>query len=103
MAARCGGSRLQDGTGSCEDSGRALVRDFLFCLEVMLNVPTAKCRAFEAKRLAANQSDRLRLNFADLPRGLFAVNERFRCGVPEDNVGLCSGTHKPTYVVSAVM
>ena len=66
-------------------------------------ITTAKCRAFEAKRLAANQSDRLRLNFADVPRGLFAVNERFRCGVPEDNVGLCSGTHKLTYVVSAVM
>ena len=64
---------------------------------------TAELRAFEAKRLAANQRDGLRLNFADVPCGLFALHELFRCGVPEDNVGLCSGTHKPTYVVSAVM
>jgi len=51
------------------------------------HITTAEVRACETKRLAANQSDRVRLNFADVPCGLFALHELFRCGVPEDNVG----------------
>ena len=34
---RCGGSRLENGSGSGEDTGRALVRDFLLGLEPVLN------------------------------------------------------------------
>ena len=37
MVARCGGSRLENGSGSGEDTGRALVRDFLLGLEPVLN------------------------------------------------------------------
>src|SRR5215472_3511311 len=40
VAARCGASRLQNRAGCGEDTGRALVRDFLLCLEPVLNVAT---------------------------------------------------------------
>ena len=66
MAARCGSSRLQDGSGSGEDAGRALVGDFLLGLEPVLNI-TTEVRAFEAKRFAANQRNGLRFNLADVP------------------------------------
>ena len=49
----------------------------------MLNIPTAKVGAFEAKRFATNQRNGLGFNFADVPCGLFAVHEPFRCAVPE--------------------
>jgi hypothetical protein len=39
-AARCGGSRLQNGSGSGEDAGRTMVGDFLFGLEPILDVAT---------------------------------------------------------------
>jgi hypothetical protein len=38
VAARRGSSRLQNGSGSGEDAGRALVGDFLFGLEPVLNI-----------------------------------------------------------------
>ena len=87
VAARCGGSRLQNGSGSGEDAGRALIGDFLFGLQPVLNIATAEVRAFEAKRFATNQRDGLRFNLADVPCGLFAIHKLFRCGVPENNVG----------------
>jgi hypothetical protein len=103
VAVRCGSSRFQNGSGGGKDTGRTLVGEFLFGCQPVLNIATAKVRAIEPKRLAANQRDGLGFNLADVPCGLFAVHELFRCGVPEHNVGLCSGTHKLTYVVSAVM
>ena len=87
VAARCGASRLENGSGSRENAGRALIGNFFFGVEPMLNVPTAKVRAFEAKRFATNQRDGLRLNLADMPRGLLAIHQLFRCGVPEHDVG----------------
>src|SRR6516162_840160 len=59
--------------------------------------PTAKVRTFEAKRFATNQCDGLGFNLADVSCGLFALHELFRCGVAENNVSLCLGTHKPTW------
>ena len=67
------------------------------------HITATEVRPFEAKRFTANQRDGLRFNLADVPCGLFAVHKLFRCCVPESDVGLCSGTHKLTYVVSAVM
>src|SRR5215469_9271731 len=66
--------------------GRALVGDFLFDLEPVVNITTAEVRTSEAKRFAANQRDGLRFDLADVPCGLFAIHKLFRCGVPEDNV-----------------
>src|SRR6516164_7855298 len=86
VAARCRGSRLENGSGSGEDTGRALVGDFLFGLEPVLNVPATEVRTFEAKRFAANQRDGLRFDLADVPCGLLAIHKLFRCGVPENNV-----------------
>jgi len=61
VASRCGGSRLQNGSGSGEDTGRALVGDFLFGFQPVLNIATAELVAIEAERFAANQQrDRLR-------------------------------------------
>jgi len=37
VAARCGGSRFQNGSGSDKDAGRALVGDFLLCPKPVLN------------------------------------------------------------------
>ena len=54
LGARCGGSRLQNGSGSGEDAGRTLVGDFLFGFEPVLNVSAADVRAVEAKRFATN-------------------------------------------------
>ena len=50
-----GGSRLQNRSCSGEDAGRALIGDFLFGLEPMLNICAAKVRSIKAKRFAANQ------------------------------------------------
>ena len=88
VAARCGGSRLQNGSGSGKDAGRTLVGDFLLSLEPVLNIGTAKVRAFEAKRFATNQRDGLGFNLADVSGGLFAIHEPFGRGVPENNVGI---------------
>ena len=82
VAARCGGSRLQNGSGSGEDAGRALVGDFLFGFQPVLNIATTEVSAIEAKRFAANQRYGLRFNLADVPCGLFAIHQLFRCGVP---------------------
>ena len=60
-------------------------------------ISTAEVNAFEAERFAANQRDALRFNLADVFGCLFAIHKLFRCGVPKDNVGLCSGTHKAEY------
>ena len=86
MAARCGSSRLQNGSGSAENVGCALVGDFLLGLEPVLNIATAEVSAFEAKRFATNQRDGLGLNLADVPCGLFAIHKPFRCRVPEHYV-----------------
>jgi len=96
MAARSGGSRLENGSGSGKDAGRALVGNFLLGLQPVLNVGTAKFRAVEAERFATNQRDGLGFNLADVPRCLFAIHKLFRCGMSEDHVGLCSGAHKAT-------
>jgi hypothetical protein len=53
------------------------VGEGLFRLEPVLNVATAKLGTFEAKRFAANQRDGFRLNFADVPRRMFAVYKLF--------------------------
>ena len=87
MAARCGGSRLENLSGSGEDTGRALVRDFLLGLEPVLNIATAEVRALEAKRFAANQRNGLGFNLADVSGGLFAIHQLFRRGMSEDHVG----------------
>jgi hypothetical protein len=44
VAAPCGGSRLQNGSGSGEDAGRALIGNFLFGLEPVLDIATAEVR-----------------------------------------------------------
>ena len=49
-------------------------------------ITTAEVRAFEAKRFAANQSNGLRFNFADVPCGLFAIHKFFRCAMSQDHV-----------------
>ena len=54
------GFRLQNGSGSGKDTGRALVGDFLFGFQPVLNIATAKLGAIEAKCFAANQCDGLR-------------------------------------------
>ena len=54
VAAPSGGSCLQNGSSGGEDAGRALIGDFLFGFEPVLNVPTANVRAVEAKRFATN-------------------------------------------------
>jgi hypothetical protein len=77
VAARCGSSRLENGSSSREDAGRALTGDFLFGFESVLYVATAELRAFEAKRFAANQRDRFSFNLADVPCGLFAIHKLF--------------------------
>jgi hypothetical protein len=87
VAARCGIPRLQNGSGSGENAGCALVGDFLLGFQPVLNIGTAEVSAFEAKRFAANQRDGLGFNLADVPCGLFAIHKPFRCGVPEDHVG----------------
>src|SRR6516165_12738932 len=87
VAARSGGSSLQNGSGSGEDAGRALVGNFLFGLEPVLNVATAEVRTFEAKRFAANERNRLRFNLANVSCGLLAIHKLFGCSVPENNVG----------------
>jgi hypothetical protein len=63
--------------------------------EPVLNIATTKVSAVESKRLATNQRDGLGFNLTDVPCGLVAIHKLFRRGVPENNVGLCSGTHKP--------
>ena len=83
--------------------GSPLVGDFLFGFQPVLNIATAELGTIEAERFAANQRDRLRFNLADMSSGLFAIHKLFGRRVTEDNVGLCSGAHKPTYVVAAVM
>jgi len=61
VAAHCGGSCFQNGSGNGKDAGRALVGDFLFGFQPVLNVATAELGAIEAERFAANQQrDRLR-------------------------------------------
>jgi hypothetical protein len=70
--ARCGSSRFQNGSHSGEDTGRAVVWDFLFGFQPVLNVTTvmrsaAEVRAFETKIFAADQRDRLRFDLADVP------------------------------------
>jgi len=100
VAARCGGSRLQNGSGGGEDAGRALVGDFLFGPEPVLNITTAKVRALEAKRFAANWRHGLRLNLADVPCGLFAIHKLFRYGVPENNVGDLAPSISPASLVT---
>ena len=87
MAARCGGSGFQNGSGSREYAGRALVRDFSFSFQPVLNIGTTKISAVKAKRFATNQRDGLGFNLADVPCGLFAVHKLFRCGMSEDHVG----------------
>ena len=42
MAARCGGSCFQNGSGSGKDAGRALVGDFLFSFQPVLKLATAE-------------------------------------------------------------
>src|SRR5215469_4726710 len=84
--ARSGGSRLENGSRSCEDSGRALVGDFLFGLEKVLNITTAKVSSFQAKGFATDQRNGLRFNLADVPGDLFAIHKFFRCGMSEDHV-----------------
>ena len=86
MAARCGGSRLQNGGGSRKDAGRALIENFLFGFQPVLYVATAELRTFKAKRLAANECDGLGLDLADMSRGLFAVHESVGRCVSENNV-----------------
>ena len=93
VAARCGGSRLQNGSGSGKDAGRALVGDFLFAFQPVLNIATAELGTIEAERFAANQRDRLRFNLADMSSGLFAIHKLFGRRVTEDNVGLCAPEH----------
>lgn len=46
LAARCGASRLQNGSRSGEDAGRALIGDFLLGFQPVLYVSTAELRAF---------------------------------------------------------
>jgi hypothetical protein len=87
LAARFGSSSFQNGSGSGEDAGRALVGDFLLGLEPVLNIATAEVRALEAKRFAANQRNGLGFNLADVPGGLFAIHKLFRRGVTENNMG----------------
>jgi hypothetical protein len=87
VAARCGGSRLQNGSSGGEDAGRALVGDFLLGLEPVLNIGTTKISAVKAKRFATNQRDGLGFNLADVPCGLFAIHKLFRCAMAESNVG----------------
>ena len=40
VAARCGGSCFQNASGSGKDAGRALVGDFLFGFQPVLNIAT---------------------------------------------------------------
>ena len=47
VPAWCSGSRLQNGSGSGENAGRTLVRDFLLGLKPVLNVGTTKVSAVE--------------------------------------------------------
>jgi hypothetical protein len=55
VAARCGSSRFQEGSGSGEDAGRALVGDFLFGLEPVLNISTTKVRCAPQKSKISTQ------------------------------------------------
>ncbi len=93
MAARCGGSCFQNASGSGKDAGRALVGDFLFGFQPVLNIATAELGTIEAERFAANQRDRLRFNLADMSSGLFAIHKLFGRRVAENNVGLCVPPH----------
>jgi hypothetical protein len=52
----------------------------------VLYVATAELRTFKAKRLAANECDGLGLDLADMPSGLFAIDESFGCCVTENDV-----------------
>jgi len=61
LAARRRASRFQNGRGSGGDAGRALIGDFLFGFQPVLNVTTAELRAFKAQRFAANERDGLGL------------------------------------------
>jgi hypothetical protein len=69
----------------------------------MLYVATAELRAFKAQRFAANERDGLGLDLAYMPSGLFAIHKSFDCCVSENNVSLCSGAHKLTYVAMRIM
>jgi hypothetical protein len=84
--ARCGSSRFQNGSRSGEYTGRAVVWDFLFGFQPVLNVATAKVNAFETKCFATDQGDRLRFDLADVPCDLFTIHELFGRGMSEDNV-----------------
>ena len=103
LAARCGGSCFQNGSGSGKDAGRALVGDLLFSFQPVLNIAAAEVSAIEAERFAANQRDRLRFNLADMSSGLFAIHKLFGRRVTENNVSLCFASHKVIYVISRVM
>src|SRR5258708_21313585 len=64
-AARCGVSRFQNGSGSGEDAARAMVWDFLFGFQPVLDVATAEFCTVEAKRFAADECHGLCFDLAD--------------------------------------
>ncbi len=87
VAARCGGSRFQNGSGSGEDAARALVWNFLFSFQPVLDVATAEFRTVEAKRFATDECHGFRFDLADMHGGLFAIHQLFGGGMPENDVG----------------
>src|SRR5262249_912806 len=82
-----GSSSFQNGSCGSEDACRAMVRDFLFCSEPVLNVATAKVRSFETECFATDERNGFGFDFADMSGSLLTIHELFSRGVSKNNVG----------------
>ena len=55
VAARCGSSRFQNGSGGGKDVRRVAVGDFFFGFQPVLDVATAELRSVESQRFATDE------------------------------------------------
>src|SRR5437762_7815005 len=87
LAAGCGSSSFQNGSCGSEDARRAVVRNFLFGFEPVLDVTPAKLCTVEAKCFAADERHGFSFDFTDMSCRLFTIHELFGRGVSKNNVG----------------
>jgi hypothetical protein len=87
VAARCGSSRFQNGSGGGKDVCRVVVGDFSLGFQPVLNVAPAEFCSVESERFATDQGDGFRFHLAQMAGSVFTVHKLFRSGVPENNVG----------------
>jgi len=87
VAARCGSSRFQNGSGGGEDVRRVVVGDFSFGFQPVLDVPAAELCSVESERFATDQRDGFRFHLAQMARSVLTVHELFESRVSEHNVG----------------